>query len=192
MQQETETMPEVIESILREHRTIRQVLEVLQAQIDLFERAEQPDYELIREIIDYFRTFADLCHHPKEDLILHRLKTRDIASAQPFENLEALHEVISERLGDFSRAISRVMMGVEVPREALVSLARDFISGEHAHMDAEEEHFFPTAEQKLSPADWSDIDKIVADFRDPLLAPPATNRFQLLREHISNWNSAAA
>lgn len=185
-------MPEVIQSILREHRTIREVLDVLEAQIDLFERAEQTDYELIREIVDYLRTFPDLYHHPKEDLIFQRLKARDAASVRPFGNLEALHEEISERLGDFSRAISRVMMGVEVPRDALVSLARGFISGERNHMDAEEEHFLPVAEEKLSAADWSRIEEAVVNFKDPLLAPATNDRFELLREHVSSWNSAAA
>ena len=69
-------MPDVLDSILREHRTITEVLNVLEAQIDLFEQTAQPDYDLIREIIDYFLTYPDLYHHPKEDMIFRRIKKR--------------------------------------------------------------------------------------------------------------------
>ncbi len=185
-------MPEVIESILREHRTIGEVLDLLEAQVDLFEQAEQPDYDLIREIIDYFRTFPDLYHHPKEDLMFERLKARDAAAVKPFGNIEALHLEISERLADFSRAVARVMMEAEMPRDTFVKLAREFISGERAHMKAEEQHFLPVAAKILDQNDWAEIDKIVAKFNDPLLDPTANNRFALLRERVSDWKPDAA
>ena len=178
-------MPDVLDSILREHRTITEVLNVLEAQVDLFEQADQPDYDLIREIIDYFRTFPDLYHHPKEDLMFERLKAKDAASVRPFGNLEALHDEISERLGDFSRAVSRVMMEAEMPRDTFVKLAREFIAGERAHMKAEEQHFFPVAAKLLNKDDWSEIDKIIEKFQDPLLDPATNSRFSLLREQVS-------
>ena len=57
-----------------------------------------------------------------------RLKARDAAAVQPFGNIEALHLEISERLADFSRAVSRVMMEAEMPRDTFVKLAREFIA----------------------------------------------------------------
>ncbi len=185
-------MPKVIDSIRREHRTIEEVLDVLEVQIDLFEKAEPTNYDLIREIIDYFRTFPDLYHHPKEDLIFQRLRARDEEAVRSFGNLEALHDEISERLGDFSRAVAKVMMEAEMPRDTLVLLAREFISNERNHMKAEEQDFLPVAAKVLEDKDWKEIDRIVAKFNDPLLNPVTNDRFALLREHVTAWTPEAA
>ena len=58
-------MPHVLDMLKREHKTISRLLTSLEGQVDLFEKAEHPDYELMKEIIDYFLTYPDLCHHPK-------------------------------------------------------------------------------------------------------------------------------
>ena len=52
-----------IQSLCNEHKTIRYLLDLLAQQIALFERTERPDYELIKEIVDYFLTYPELCHH---------------------------------------------------------------------------------------------------------------------------------
>lgn len=185
-------MPAVIDSIRGEHRTMGRLLDLLETQIDLFEETSQPDYDLIREIIDYFVTFPDLYHHPKEDLIFRKLKARDASAVEAFGNLEALHEDGSERLHEFTQAVVNVLMEAEIPRDTFVKLARDFISGERAHMAAEEKHFLPVAADRLSAKDWSDIEKVVGKFTDPLSGETLRSRFAVLSEEMSSWRAQAA
>ncbi len=185
-------MSAVIDSIRNEHRTMARLLDLLEAQIDLFEQTDQPDYDLIREIIDYFLTFPDLYHHPKEDLVFRKLKARDAKSVEPFGELEELHEEVSERLHAFTRAVVNVLMEAEMPRDTFVSLARDFISGERAHMSAEEKHFLPVAASTLTSKDWSEIEDVVSKFKDPLGADTMSNRFALLSEQVANWRASPA
>ena len=185
-------MSAVIESIRDEHRTMARLLDLLESQIDLFEQTSQPDYDLIREIIDYFLTFPDLYHHPKEDLVFRKLKARDAKSVEPFGELEELHEEVSERLHEFTRAVVNVLMEAEMPRDTFVSLARGFISGERAHMTAEEKHFLPVAANTLTPKDWADIENVVSKFKDPLGGDTMSNRFSLLSEKVATWRAPAA
>ena len=185
-------MSAVIDSIRNEHRTMAHLLDLLESQVDLFEQTDQPDYDLIREIIDYFLTFPDLYHHPKEDVVFRKLKARDAKCVEPFGELEELHEEVSERLHEFTRAVVNVLMEAEMPRDTFVSLARNFISGERAHMRAEEKHFLPVAADRLTPSDWREIEDVVSKFKDPLGADTMSNRFSILSEKVANWRAPAA
>ena len=56
-------MPELIEILREDHRNIETLLLVLERELNIFDRAEQPDYEVVQAIIDYFRDYPDRCHH---------------------------------------------------------------------------------------------------------------------------------
>ncbi len=161
-------MTQAIDVIRSEHRNMTRLLNLLDHQIDLFENAIQPDYELIKEIIDYFLTFPDLYHHPKEDLIYRRIKRRVPEISGDLFDLEEEHERVSERLHDFTRAVVNVMLEMEVPRESFVAVARSFIDGERKHMAEEESHFFKLARDTLTDEDWADINRAFGKFTDPL------------------------
>ena len=185
-------MPQAIDAIRNEHRTMKWLLELLETQIDLFEKTERPDYDLIKEIIDYFLTFPDLYHHPKEDLIYRKLKTRSPEAVRTFGNLEFQHEQVSERLHDFTRAVVNVMLEAEVPRSAFVEVAREFIDGERKHMEGEETVFFPAALDALNQKDWQEIDEKVENMSDPLGDAAGANRFLLLSDQLAKWRAAAS
>lgn len=182
-----DAVPAALDMIRKEHRTMTRLLDMLERQIDLFEKTGEPDYELVGEILDYFRSFPDLYHHPKEDLVFKWLEKRDPEQAAAFGNLEEEHEKVSARLVRFTRAIVNVLMQAEVPREKVVEVARDFIDGERRHMSAEEKYFFPAAERVLSEQDWAEIDARVSKFKDPILEHSAPHRFALVREKLAEW-----
>lgn len=181
-------MPEyqsnAIRTLRNEHRTMEHLLDLLERQISLFKQTERADYDLIKEVVNYFLTYPDLCHHPKEDLILRKLQVRDPETAERVLNLESEHEECSERLSKFSRALINILSEAEISREAFIDIANQFIEGERAHMSAEETHFFPVALRCLSAEDWAEIDAKIDRFRDPLAAV-GNLRFGQLHEHIS-------
>ena len=181
-------MPEyqsnAIRALRNEHKTMEHLLDLLERQIALFEQTERPDYDLIKEVVDYFLTYPDLCHHPKEDFILRKLQVRDPEAAELVLNLESEHEKCSERLSKFSRAVINILMEAEIPRQAFIDIAHQFIQGERAHMLAEENQFFPVALRCLSAEDWAEIDEKIDRFRDPLRVV-GNLRFGLLHKHIS-------
>ena len=176
-------MTQAISAIRKEHQNMTRLLDLLDQQIDLIENAVRPDYELIKEIVDYFLTYPDLYHHPKEDLIFRKIKRRAPELAANLFDLEAEHENVSQRLHTFTKALVNVMLEVEISRDSLVSMAREFIDGERKHMTDEEEHFFPLALNTLIDDDWTDINAAIEGFSDPLDAEPSL-RFKSLDVHL--------
>jgi hemerythrin-like domain-containing protein len=70
-------MAYMIEVLRQEHRNIESLLGVLERELNVFDRGERPDYEVVLAVIDYFKDYPDSCHHPKEDMILEKLRARD-------------------------------------------------------------------------------------------------------------------
>lgn len=179
-------MSETIAVLRAEHKVMARLLDLLGEQVDHFEAAEQTDYELMKEIIDYFLTIPDLYHHPKEDLIHARMLRRGAAKAEGMHDIPSEHERVSERLHAFSHALISVLLDAEFPREQFVGIAREFVDGERRHMRGEEAEFFPAAEEILNDQDWADIDGRVSGLKDPLVNGDRSMRFQAIRERIAD------
>lgn len=178
-------MSRAMEILQVEHKRMRRLLDLLEQQVEALEQAGEPDYELIKEILDYFLTYPDLCHHPKENLVLAKLRARAPQAAAEVGALEAEHDRLSVRLHDFSHAVMNLMLEVEVPRQTLVKLARGFVEHERRHMAEEERLFFPAALRHLTDEDWLEIGERVKLFKDPLSSTEAGVRFAELREMMA-------
>ena len=55
----------------------RALLAVLERELEVFDRGDRPDYEVIRAVISYFEVYPEVYHHPQEDLVFAKLRTRD-------------------------------------------------------------------------------------------------------------------
>ena len=67
----------IIERLCREHRNIEMLLAVLEHELEVFDRGDRPDYEVIRAIISYFEVYPEVYHHLQEDVVFAKLKIRD-------------------------------------------------------------------------------------------------------------------
>jgi hemerythrin-like domain-containing protein len=71
----------IIERLSQEHRNIEKLLAILERELEVFDRADRPDYEVIRAVISYFEVYPEVYHHPQEDLVFAKLRTRDPVAA---------------------------------------------------------------------------------------------------------------
>lgn len=178
-------MTELIEILREDHRNIETLLLVLDRELNIFDRAGQPDYEVVQAIIDYFRDYPDRCHHPKEDAVFAKLKTRDPAATAIVGDLEAEHLKGAKRLRLVARAVESVLSEQEVLRQTVDDIVRDFIEKERRHMQMEERVLFPAAAKALLPEDWAEIDARLCS--DPSLDRANDEKFNSLRERILRW-----
>ena len=178
-------MAEIVRLLRREHMDMAVLLDLLERQITAFKSGGEPDYAIVRGILDYYLSYPDLYHHPKEDLIYQRLRRRDPEKAAEVEDILHSHKDLAMLVRRFASATIDQMLGKsETPREWFGSLARSFVDSNRAHMVAEEERFLPLVLQVLSPEDWAEIDAQVTDEADPLFGDSVEARFQALHESI--------
>lgn len=163
------------------------VVKALEHQLAIFDRGEQPDYDVLATAAEYFTGFPDRCHHPKEDLIFGKLKQKDPAAAASIGNLDAEHGEIAGLARHFQEAVENVLEEVEVPRGAFDAVLRHFINKQRRHMEMEEQRFFPLALKVLSEEDWAEIDRQVIEQDDPVFGREASKEFEGLLRRILEW-----
>ena len=182
-------MPEALRRLRDEHRNITRLLDALEHQLGAFAAGERPDYDVLAAIANYFTGFPDCCHHPKEDLILQRLRRRDPAAAAKVGDLEAEHERIGELARHFREAVENVLAEVEVSREAFDAVARHFIEHQRRHLEMEEERFFPEALAALTAEDWAEVDRRITQEKDPIFETEVSRDYADLRDRILKWEA---
>ena len=184
-------MSYIIEVLRQEHCNIESLLGVLERELSVFDRGDRPDYEVVRAVIDYFMDYPDSCHHPKEDMIVEKLKARDPAAAATIDDLEVQHREGARRLRRVAQAVERVLSDQDLVRQSVDDIIRDFINHERQHMAMEERVVFPAALNALQPADWADIALKLADHADPFYQPGFVEKFNKLRRNILKMEEEA-
>jgi hemerythrin-like domain-containing protein len=180
-------MTRLIEVLREEHRNIEKLLAVLEQELVVFDRRERPDYETLQAVVDYFADYPARCHHPKEDMIVDLLATRDPAAARAVGDIHGDHRQEAERLARLAHTLESVRTGGELPRQAVDEVVRGFIAHERRHIDLEERALFPAALTGLRPADWARIDARMSDARDPLFNGTVERKFRALADKILQW-----
>lgn len=180
-------MAEVLNALRLEHQNIARLLDLLERQLALFDEAKRPDYDVLLGIADYFSSFPDRCHHPKEDLIYRKLVERDPEAAKQVGDMASDHEALGQRVVAFRGAVRNVLGEAEVPRSVFDSVLRDFITEQRQHMEMENKLFFPAAIKALTDADWAEIDAEISPEQDPLFGPDVAAEFETLLEDVLRW-----
>jgi hemerythrin-like domain-containing protein len=135
----------IIERLSQEHRNIEKLLAILERELEVFDRGDRPDYEVIGAIISYFDLYPEVYHHPQEDVVFAKLKIRDPAAAAKVGDLAGEHQKGAERLRRVAHAVQNVLADREVLRQNFDTIVRDFIAHEKRHMMMEDRDFFPAA-----------------------------------------------
>jgi hemerythrin-like domain-containing protein len=184
-------MAYIIEILRQEHCNIESLLRVLERELSVFDRGERPDYEVIRAVIDYFKDYPDSCHHPKEDMIVEKLKARDPVAAATIGDLEAQHREGAQRLRRVVNAVEYVLGDQDLLRQTVGDIIRDFINHERQHMAMEERVVFPAALDGLQPEDWAEIALKLAGRSDPFYQPGFEEKLNTLRRSILEMENEA-
>ena len=181
-------MTKIIETLRQEHRNIEELLLLLEQELNVFNRNERPDYEIVQAVISYFQDYPDCCHHPKEDMIFEKLKTRDPVAAESVGDLETEHQNERERLRRVADVIWRIRTDREVLGETFDNVMRNFIEHERKHMEMEERFLFSIAANVLRAEEWAEIDARWSNWEESIFNAAFEERCQSIRERILHWH----
>jgi len=168
------------------------ILDLLEGQTDRMRQGLEPNYELLIEIAEYFRSFPDLYHHPKEELIIDYLLIRQAPGAAELQRLTLEHEEGSNELSRFCRTLIYLLMEPERGRADFLEASQVFLEQERRHVTWEDERFFEIAEAGLAKADWTEIEVKIARLRYAVFEREALSRFTLLGKALERSHKQPA
>lgn len=185
--------PAAMEVLRQEHANMTLLLDLLERQVAALRQQEDADFVLIGGIVDYFLTYPDLMHHPKEDILFHRLQELDPAAAAKAEGLVSGHEALGLLARSLARAmVDHLLQETDESRRWLCSLGQDFINKNRHHMAGEEQDFFPAALRTLSEEDWTFLGGKISTREDPLFGGVVESRFQSLHQFLADRQESTA
>jgi hemerythrin-like domain-containing protein len=168
-----------------EHVYFNQLLGLLQKQVDLFHRGEQPSYELMQDIVTYLRDYSDRFHHPREDVAFARLAKHCPDLDLVLARLDQEHRIIAHAGEKLLAQLDAIVGGAVVPRAELEVAAATYLVYYGNHIAKEEEDVLTRAARELKPEDWAAVRDAVKPGPDPLFGDNVAERFRELRRQIA-------
>lgn len=131
--------------LMWEHRRIERMVEHLKKELERIRAEETANPVFIDAVVDFFRMYADRCHHGKEeDILFERLEDKDLSD----DHKKILNELIEEHkagremVGDLARAKESYIKGDEGALGEIVTTLDRLVHFYPVHIAKEDKHFF--------------------------------------------------
>ena len=180
-------MENEIFKLRKEHVNFKRLLNLLDEQLAILEKGEDPDYQLMLDILYYMTQYSDLIHHPREEAIFALLAVRDPNVEEIVAGLTKEHHTIGDLGACFYEKLENIINGacgimklaeIEIPGHLYSSSLR-------AHMNKEEQSLFVLAEQLLNDNDWKRIKSETQTKPDPIFGQAIEARFHTLSDQLA-------
>ena len=142
-----------------EHAGIERMLALVEVGAKRLQQGEQVPPELFRDATDFFRGFADACHHAKEEeQLFPSLEEHGVPrEGGPVGVMLIEHDEGRAFVRAMSAAVEPYAAGDPAARTALVQNALGYVALLRQHIFKENQILFPMADQVFSPAEQSEL-----------------------------------
>ncbi|MBZ5670455.1 MAG: hemerythrin domain-containing protein [Acidobacteriia bacterium] len=152
-----------------EHEAILKMLEVTEKVANRLEQGEAVRQEVLANLQEFFRLFADQCHHGKEeDLLFPLLEQKGIPrTGGPIGVLLREHEEGRSLIRQMGDAAEATKSGLTGAGSRWAGAARGYVGLLHGHIEKENNVLFMMAERLLTPGEQEqlaeDFEKLEVD-----------------------------
>lgn len=126
---------------MEEHDAIKLMLKILDAVCKKIQLGEKVEFEHLDQILEFLRTFADKCHHGKEESLLFPAmeKAGIPRESGPIGVMVREHEIGRKFIKDLSNAISDYKRSKIDATPKIVEIAKSYIELLTQHIEKEDE-----------------------------------------------------
>lgn len=145
--------------LVEEHQVIKRIIAVLNAAAGKLEAGQEVSPDVFRQAVDFIRTFADRCHHGKEqDLLFPVLEQRGVPrDGGPIGVMLYEHDQGRAFVKQMAEATEAVAAGNEAAKAELLEGARGYADLLTEHIYKEDNILYPLANRVLSEADQREL-----------------------------------
>lgn len=177
-------MYSIIDSLHTDHINFSRLLVLLDQQAGVLKDGGLPDFEVMLDTIDYLQNYADLYHHPREDLIFRFFLERSDVAREAIDELRRQHRALWDSTNRLRVAIDGILHGEIVPRADFLDQLGTYLTEQREHLNEEEGYILPLLKQAFSAADWEDLNRSLPFRSDPLFGPSVEQQYRALYTRI--------
>ena len=182
----TKHVSQVLDELREDHRNLTVLLDMLEREISRLKSQEDPDYDLLHDIMTYMTGYPDAVHHKKEDWVYARMAAVRSSMQRDLARIEHDHAEISNLGNKLLSDIKAIESGTVMRRFDVVEDARRYLARQRDHMRWEDEKLFPLIDSLKEELDLSQKPSQVGTMDDPVFGPDVEHRFRELFEAIKN------
>jgi len=159
---------QLLNELREDHRNMALVLNVLEGTIETAANGEDPDFELIDEIMRYMTVYPDAVHHPKEDVVYAELNKRRPDLADGLDDVPEEHQQIAELGRKLRDDVEAIVAGAAVRRQQFIIDALNYVGRLRTHMTWEETDLFTRVDRMVGENPHAvDVDEFL-HIKDPV------------------------
>jgi hemerythrin-like domain-containing protein len=177
-------LSQVLEDLREDHRNLALLLDLLETESAYVDGDDEPDFELLHDVMQYMTVYSDAVHHPREDLVYAAMREHSAELAAGLEGIGPEHRAIAELGSTLRRDIEAIISGTAVTRERLLADLRGFVSLMRRHIAWEERDLFPAADSMALENGGTSIDITLIGDADPLFGATTAASFSNLLTHL--------
>ena len=142
-----------------EHHVIQKVVGAMAVLAQTLETGQEVEAKTLEDIVEFMRTFADKCHHGKEEAHLFPALERKGIPPRGCPVGALLHEHQQGRalVAELAEAVAAYARGETSAKEALQKTLRGLVELYPGHIWKEDYLLFPMTNKVLSPRDQQDL-----------------------------------
>lgn len=182
----THQVAQLLKELREDHGNMVLLIDLLEREAGRIHDGDKPDYELLHDIMNYMTVYADVVHHPKEDLIYAKLNSERKDLAEDLERVTDDHRVIAELSQTLRRDIEAIVAGVAVTRERVIADALAYAEHLRHHMGWEEDNLFKRADELVKESASVSVGASHLSETDPVFGPTRDRVFDNLLHSIQN------
>jgi hemerythrin-like domain-containing protein len=183
-------LSQVLAELREDHRNLRLLLDLLESESESVTVDDEPEFELLHDIMQYMTVYSDAVHHPKEDLVYKLLRDQDVDLAAELEQVEPEHRDIAALGTTLRNDIEAVISGTAVTRDKLYSDLQDYVVRLRKHMRWEEEELFSVADDLSRANGTVGISVALFPDDDPLFGATTAASFTNLLTYLQKYRPA--
>ena len=151
---------------------------------------EDPEFELIDEIMRYMTVYPDAVHHPKEDVIYAELRKTRPDLTTGLDNIPSDHREIAALGSKLRDDVEAIIAGAAVRRESFVKDATDYVQRLREHMQWEEDDLFKRVDEMIREDDQPiDVEEF-QHIKDPVFGLEIESVFRRLMASLKDDGSS--
>lgn len=131
--------------LMIEHRLIEKMIKVMQEKGETWKHEERINPEFIDAAVDFIHTYADRCHHGKEEDILFRDLSKKHLSDEHKRIMEELvgeHQQARRTVAEMVEAKEQYVLGNKALLPVILNCMRFMTDFYPKHIEKEDKHFF--------------------------------------------------
>lgn len=182
----------ILDELHHDHVNLNRLLVILSEKVIKLRAGEHPNFGLMADVIDYITEYADVHHHPREDLMYAYFHERSDALESAIVRCEQEHKDLKHLGVELYEALDCILHDAVMPMDKFIDKLDQFVLQQKTHIDMEEGVLFPILRAVATDDDWATLAEKLPKPDDPLFGEVQADRYSLLyREFLAEETNAA-